>query len=434
MALDQEQTRNAGAVAAGMVLTVARGWRWPGWARGWPAPVVDGLLAVGAGWLAVASALGDARRGAHLPKLGVVLLVLLVPALWVRRRWPAVTLLLVAGIQVGLSLLRVQPSANFLVEMIAPYSVAVYGSRRLQWAAAVGTGAALLALALPTGMSSTARGSIAAVLVVGVVAWLVGNTIRERRGRYSELADRAARLERERELEARRAVAEERLRIARELHDVVAHNLSVVVVQAQAAQRMLDRDTERARAVVASIEGTGREALDEMRQLLGVLRGVAPAGDGPEGGEGAGEEEEFGPQPGLARLGELVEQVRAAGLPVTLRVEGAERPLSAAADLSAFRIVQEALTNTLNHAGPAHAEVVLRYGDRDLELTVSDDGRGAAAALVRDRDGVALPSSGHGLVGMRERAALFNGELTAGPRPGGGYQIRARLPVEVAVR
>ncbi len=409
-------------------MKVARGW---GWLRGWPAPVVDGLLAVGAGWLAVASALGDARRGAHLPRLGIVLLLGLVPALWVRRRWPAVTLVMVAGIQAWLSLLRVQPSANFLVEMIAPYSVAVYGSRRLQRASAVGAGVALLALALPTGLASSARDSMASVLVVGVVAWLVGNTIRERRGRFVDLEDRAARLERERELEARRAVAEERLRIARELHDVVAHNLSVVVVQAQAAQRMLDRDTERAREVVVSIEGTGREALDEMRQLLGVLRGVAPAGEGPDDGEG----EAFGPQPGLARLGELVEQVRGAGLPVTLRVEGAERPLGAAADLSAFRIVQEALTNILKHAGPAHAEVVLSYGGRDLELTVNDDGRGAAAAFDRDHGGAAgLPSSGHGLVGMRERVALFDGELTAGPRPGGGYQIRARLPLEVALR
>jgi signal transduction histidine kinase len=394
-----------------------------------PAPVVDGLLAIGAGWLAVSSALSDARRGAQLPRLGVVLLLALVPALWLRRRWPGTVLLAVAGIQAGLFALRVQPSANFLVEMAAPYSLALYGSRRAQRASAVAAGVALLVLALPIGLPSAQRGQAVALLVVGVVAWLVGNTIRERRGRFVDLEDRAARLERERELEARRAVAEERLRIARELHDVVAHNLSVVVVQAQAAQRVLDRDTGQARAVIASIEGTGREALDEMRQLLGVLRGGAP--DGPSDGEGG----EFGPQPGLARLGELVDQVRAAGLPVTVRVDGTQRPLGAAADLSAFRIVQEALTNTLKHAGPARAEVLLSYGEHDLELTVSDDGRGAAAALSRDHDrGAELAGSGHGLVGMRERVALFGGELTAGPRPGGGYQIRARLPLEVAVR
>jgi signal transduction histidine kinase len=408
---------------------VAQGWRRPAWVRRLPAPVVDGLLAIGAGWLAVSSALGDARRGAQLPRLGVVLLLALVPALWLRRRWPGTVLLAVAGIQAGLFALRVQPSANFLVEMAAPYSLALYGSRRAQRASAVAAGVALLVLALPIGLPSAQRGQAVALLVVGVVAWLVGNTIRERRGRFVDLEDRAARLERERELEARRAVAEERLRIARELHDVVAHNLSVVVVQAQAAQRVLDRDTGQARAVIASIEGTGREALDEMRQLLGVLRGGAP--DGPSDGEGG----ELWPQPGLARLGELVEQVRAAGLPVTVRVDGTQRPLGAAADLSAFRIVQEALTNTLKHAGPARAEVLLSYGEHDLELTVSDDGRGAAAALSRDQDrGAGLAGSGHGLVGMRERVALFGGELSAGPRPGGGYQIRARLPLEVAVR
>src|SRR6266516_6087348 len=189
-------------------------------------------------------------------------------------------LVVVAGLQAGLFALRVQPSANFLVEMVAPYSVALYGSRRVQRASAVGAGVALLVLALPTGLPSSFRGNAISLLVVAVVAWLVGNTLRDRRGRFVDLEDRAARLERERELEARRAVAEERLRIARELHDVVAHNLSVVVVQAQAAQRMLDRDTERARAVVASIETTGREALDEMRQLLGVLRAGGAGGAG----------------------------------------------------------------------------------------------------------------------------------------------------------
>lgn len=309
------------------------GRRWLERLRRLPPPVVDGLLAGAGGWLAVASALGDARRGAHLPALGVVLLVALAPALWPRRRWPGLTLLLVAGIQLGLSLLRVQPSANYLVEMIVPYSVALYGGRRLQRLAAAGTGVALLLLALPTGLPSQIRGNLVALLAAGVVAWLVGNTMRQRRAHFAELSDRAARLERERELEARRAVAEERLRIARELHDVVAHNLSVVVVQAQAAERLLDRDPARAREVIASIEGTGREALDEMRQLLGVLRGA-------EAAEPAGPQGEFGPQPGLARLGELAEQVRAAGLPVTLRVEGTERPLGAAADLSAYRIVQ----------------------------------------------------------------------------------------------
>ena len=390
-----------------------------------PPVLVDGLLAVGLGLLSLSSTISDARRaGTRLPALVVVLLLALVPALWVRRRLPGTSLVAVAAIQAGLFALRVQPSANFLAEMVAPYSVALYGSRRVRLATGVGAGLALVAVALPTGLKSSERSDTVALLVAGIGAWVLGATLRGRRAHLAELEDRTVRLERERALEASRAVAEERLRIARELHDVVAHNLSVVVVQAQAAQRTLDRDIDRARAVVASIEGTGREALDEMRQLLGVLRG------GGETGPDWEEASSYGPQPGLERLDELVAQVRAAGLPVTLRLEGNRRRLGPTVDLSAFRIVQEALTNVLKHAGPSRAEVVVRYGEHELELTVSDDGRGAAAVLDPRRGG--LSGSGHGLVGMRERVALFDGELSAGPRPGGGYQVRARLPLEVS--
>ncbi len=389
--------------------------------------VLDGLLAAGLGLLSLSSSLGDARRaGTRLGTLTVVLLVALVPALWVRRRLPGTTLVAVAAIQAGLLALRVQPSANFLAEMFAPYSVALYGSRRVRLATSVGAGVALVVAALPTGLPSYERTNTLALLLAGVGAWVLGATLRGRRAHVAELEDRTARLERERELEASRAVADERLRIARELHDVVAHNLSVVVVQAQAAQRTIDRDVDRARAVVESIERTGREALDEMRQLLGVLRGGAELES--DGEEAEGEEAGYGPQPGLERVEELVAQVRSAGVPAELRLEGTPRPLGPAMELSAFRIVQEALTNVLKHAGAAHAEVLVRYGDREVELTISDDGRGAAAALGAEGG---APGSGHGLVGMRERVALFDGELSAGPRPGGGYRVRARLPLEV---
>jgi signal transduction histidine kinase len=397
------------------------GWR-PGWARPLPPLVADGLLACGLGLLSVMSALSDRRRGANVPALGLVLLVALVPALLVRRRLPGTSLAAVAGLQIGMLALGMPPGANFAAELVAPYSVAAHGSRRMRLATAAAAGVALVIIALPR-FGRWSRGDALALMIAGAGAWLVGSVLRERRAGVAELAERTARLERERELEARRAAAEERLRIARELHDVVAHNLSVVVVQAQAAQRILDRDSERARGVVVSIERTGREALDEMRRLLGVLR----AGE-PSTGTDAEEDGLFGPQPGLARIGDLVEQVGRAGLPVTVRVEGTERPLTAAIDLSAFRIVQEALTNSLKHAGPARAEVVLRYRPDHLELTVSDDGRGGSAAL----DGGPVPRSGHGLVGMRERVELFGGDLAAGPRQGGGYQVRARLPLEVA--
>jgi signal transduction histidine kinase len=416
--------RGVAAVLEGSSSTMTRR-RWPPWAPTLSPVLVDGLLAIGLGLLSLSSSISDARRaGTHLPTLGALLLLALMPALWVRRRLPGTALIAVAAIQIGLFALRLQPSANFLAEMVAPYSVALYGSRRVRLATSVGAGLALVAVALPTGLPSSERSDTLALLLAGIGAWMLGATLRGRRAHVAELEDRTARLERERELEASRAVAEERLRIARELHDVVAHNLSVVVVQAQAAQRTLDRDIDRARAVVASIETTGREALDEMRQLLGVLRGGAELElDGEDASS-------YGPQPGLERLEELVAQVRSAGLAATLRREGTRRQLGPTMDLSAFRIVQEALTNVLKHAGPAKAEVVVRYGEHDLELTVSDDGRGAAAGLDGERGGA--PGSGHGLVGMRERVALFDGELTAGPRTGGGYQVRARLPLEVS--
>jgi signal transduction histidine kinase len=184
----------------------------------------------------------------------------------------------------------------------------------------------------------------------------------------------------------------------------------VMVVQAEAAEEMLDTDPERARRPLAAVQDTGRSALSELRRMLGVLRELAD--EGPA----------LAPQPGLAALDVLVEQVTAAGLPVSVRVEGEPRPLPPGIDLSAYRIVQEGLTNALRHAGPARAEVVVRYGDRELELQVSDDGRGAATANG---------GAGHGLVGMRERVAVYGGRLDAGPRPEGGFAIAARLPLEV---
>jgi signal transduction histidine kinase len=203
------------------------------------------------------------------------------------------------------------------------------------------------------------------------------------------------------------AVAAERARIARELHDLVTHNLSVMVVQAGAAGEVFDEHPQQARAALAAIEETGRRALSELRRLLDVVA----------------EEEDlaYDPQPGLRRLDELVASVRATGLGVDLTVEGSPRLLSPALELSAFRIVQEALTNVLKHARATRASVRVRFGTDTLELEVADDGVGAATT-----DG------GRGLVGMRERAALFGGEVAAGTRPGGGFAVRARMPLEAS--
>ena len=205
------------------------------------------------------------------------------------------------------------------------------------------------------------------------------------------------------------AIVEERARIARELHDVVAHSISVMVLQARGGRRVLESDPADAHDAFAVIESTGQQALDEMRRLVGMLR----SGD---------ESLPLAPQPSLKELDTLVEQVRAAGLPVDLAVEGEPRDLPPGVDLSAFRIVQEALTNALRHAGPARARVVLRYGADELELEISDDGPGTG-----DESG-----SGYGLVGMRERVSVYGGELQAGRQPEGGYALRVRLPLRSA--
>jgi signal transduction histidine kinase len=234
--------------------------------------------------------------------------------------------------------------------------------------------------------------------------------VRVRTRLTEELHEEAVRAEEAREQEALRAAAEERRRIAREMHDVVAHSVSVMVVQAGGARRILERDPARAIAAGEQIERTGREALAEMRRLLGVLN--------PEGEEPAA----LAPQPTLDGLGALADRARAAGLPVSLHVEGAPRPLPTGVDLAAYRVVQEALTNALKHAGTTPTEVHVRWGATQLELEILDRGPGGTA----DR---ATGESGHGLVGMRERVRLYGGELETGRRRGGGFRVHARIPL-----
>ncbi|GAA4620667.1 sensor histidine kinase [Actinoallomurus vinaceus] len=238
--------------------------------------------------------------------------------------------------------------------------------------------------------------------------WVWGLYVSTRRKYTAELEERAKRLERERDAHMQVAAAGERARIAREMHDVIAHSVSVMVVQADGASYMVDIDPARARRAMETIGATGRQALTEMRRMLGVLR------EGDDAGP-------YAPQPGIEQLTELVGQIRTAGLPVDLTVEGVPSELPTALQLTVYRIVQEALTNTRKHAGPAAtAEVNLYYGDDAVEIRIRDDGRGAAAP----DDG-----RGHGLVGMSERAALYGGSVRTGPRPGGGYEVSARLPV-----
>jgi len=238
------------------------------------------------------------------------------------------------------------------------------------------------------------------ILLPGVLGMLFGartRTLRAAEARTREL-----------EVERREAIAAERARIARELHDVIAHSVSVMTVQAGAAEEMLKRDPARAFEPVQAVQETGRQALVEMKRLVGVLR---------EGDDEIG----LAPQPGLHDLERLLEQVRGAGQRVALRVEGEPRPLPPGVDLSAYRVVQEALTNALKYAGGAPAVVTIRYGERELVVEVTDEGRVAPA-----RDG------GHGLLGMRERIGIFGGTFDAGPRESGGFAVRALLPLEGA--
>jgi signal transduction histidine kinase len=242
--------------------------------------------------------------------------------------------------------------------------------------------------------------------------WTWGRYVRIRRAYTAELAARAERAEHDRELEAQRAVAAERARIARELHDVVAHHLSVMVIQAGAARRLLDTNREQTRTALAAIEDAGQQGLSAMPGLLRALRDDQQA-------------DPLAPQPTLGELEALVAQVQAAGLPVELRIEGTPQPLPAAVDLSAYRVAQEALTNTLKHAGPARAELLVRYEHDTLEITAVDDGHGSQPTGNGHGD-----RGGQGLVGMRERVSLFGGELRAGPRPEGGFAVFARFPLQ----
>jgi signal transduction histidine kinase len=252
------------------------------------------------------------------------------------------------------------------------------------------------------------RNSVFFTVVPGIAMVILRRSVRDRQLLTETLAARAELLEREQQLRADQAVTEERARIARELHDLVAHNVSVMVVQAGAERHALSDDQASTREVLTSIEQTGRQALTEARRLLGMLRRN-------------GDHADLAPQPTIAHIDALVEQVQRAGLSVTLAIEGEQISLPAGVDLCAYRIVQEALTNALKHAGPARAEVRLRYTPPGLDIEIRDNGRGL---VDPNRDG-----AGHGLIGMRERVALYGGTLDAGPRQDGGYEIRAHLPI-----
>jgi signal transduction histidine kinase len=344
-----------------------------------------------------------------------VLVCVVVMSLTLRRRLPVPVFGFVLAGCLTLVVLGYAPALGAAVAyLIAVYSVATH--RGLATSLPVGAlGLMVYAISMAVQGYRFWQMMSNAVLFIGV--WWVGRSLRLRRAYLDELEARARRLERAREADSRAARAEERSRIARELHDVVAHHVSVMTVQAGAARRILHRDPESVQDALATIEQMGRTALGEMRRLVGVLRTEAePA------------RSELSPQPGVHDVSGLVEQLRETGLQVQLWIEGESRSLSPGVDLAAFRLVQEALTNTLKHAGPqARAWVRIQYADRQLEVEVEDDGRGLVAGLGRPGGN----GNGHGLMGMRERVALYGGDLRIGPRSGGGFEVRARFPLEV---
>ena len=346
-----------------------------------------------------------------LDEVGIALvLAQTAPIAW-RRRAPVAVLTIVTGALFLFSILGYLRSFAAFGFLIALYTVAAQRDRGTSIPAGLAAGGVILLILLLGPEPVEPDALIASCLIVGS-AWFIGDAHRVRRGEFVQLEDRATRLERERGELAREAAAAERRVIARELHDVVAHNVSVIVAQASAAQRVSVTHPHEAIATLGVIERTGREALVEMRRLMGFLRTDRRRSGGRS------------PQPGLDDLQSLIPQSREAGVPIELRIEGTPKQLPPGLDLSAYRIVQEAVTNVLKHAGPATVLVTIRYLPSSVELAIDDDGLGAD-----DRQADVLrPRYGH--LGMRERVALFGGELTVGPRPSGGYRVAASLPLD----
>jgi signal transduction histidine kinase len=376
--------------------------------------VVDVAIAVGLTLLSVLTVVAGAGDIGAVSGVALILLLLETLPLALRRVWPVPVWIVTLGATAGHFLVSTGAPSTIratLGALIALFTVSErYERRQSIWALLV-TGVLIGGINVFRTGFPAGLGGLVQITVAVTVPWVLGTWSRERQS-YAALAEaRALAAERHRDEEALRAVAEERERIARELHDVVAHNLSVIVIQAGAGLRAFGEHPDQSRGTLVAIDTTAREALGEMRRMLSLLQ---PA-------EGAAE---LSPLPGLGNLGALLERVRSAGVGVDLAVDGEPYPVSPALGLSAYRIVQEALTNTLRHSGARRAHVRLRYRSTGVEVEVTDDGAGQVA----EDEKVETPHAGRGLIGMRERVALFGGELEAGPRPSGGYRVLARIP------
>ena len=375
----------------------------------------DAVVAVVLLALMIASIAGKApdagQRGGDA--LAYVLAVPLTVPFAVHRRWPMPSLLVILGAFAifAIASYAAYPGVSLFAIL---YGIAAHTDRRRSVIAlGLCVVAMLAALATqPAGVVTSADWTSSLLAVA--VAWLAGENSRSRRARWAALEDRAAMLENEREERDRRAVADERLRIARDLHDIVSHAMSVIAVQAATGHHLLDRDHEAARRALSNVETASRGALVEMRRMLGVLRD-----DDDAPGSRA-------PAPSMAKLGDLLARVRDSGLGVSLTIDEAIPDLPTSVDLAAYRIVQESLTNVMKHGGPI-AYVSVNFTPEDLRIEVTDDGRAGASTETTDLP--AGTTQGHGLIGMRERVAVYDGDFSAEPRPGGGFRVSVRLPL-----
>ena len=328
----------------------------------------------------------------------------------VARVWPLPVLLVVVGAAVVNGISDSDLGQPWFAVLLAVYALGAHASAG---AAGLGMGAVaggILAYDIPRLRDGAPIDQVIPAWFIVAGTWGLGRWMQHRRRELDTLTERTEAAEHDRQVAARAAVAHERARIARELHDLVAHSLAVIVLQAQAADRVLDTDLASARQALEAIDTTGRAGLEELRRLLDLLVDQA-------------DDDDLEPRPGLQRLDHLVERVRDAGLAVSVTVQGESRPLSPGVDLSAYRIVQEALTNTLKHAGrPASVTVDVTYRPEAVDIRVVDSGTPATRPPGSD------VRTGHGLIGMRERAALFGGQIEAGPLADGGFGVKATLP------
>jgi signal transduction histidine kinase len=371
----------------------------------------------------------------HLPLWAKALLGLIATLpLAVRRRWP-LSVLAIVGLAVTVASAFGLTFGPDPMIALAVYTVATTYDRQRSAMAIVALEVALVT-ALVVGELAVSKGDTFSP-VVAAAAWFVGDAVRARRAYAAGLADQAAQRQREEVERARRSVVEERVQIARELHDVVAHSLSVIAIQAGVGRHVLDAQPEEARQALAAVEATSRDALAELRRVVALLRHtdqLSPA---------------LSPAPGLGDLSPLVEQVRAAGVPVELDLRGDHPSVPQGVELSIYRIVQEALTNVVKHAGPARARVRISFQSDAVEVEVVDSGIGAhpgtgetngdggaggAGSTKPAEDGGGTQSRHHGIIGMRERVALFGGSLTVGAGPAGGFRVSAHLPLKRAER